>query len=80
MLGENVGNTEMTENSRTAGDIARSFHEAYEELAPQFGYETREASAKPWADVPAKNRDLMTATVARLLEDGVITATDGQGK
>ena len=44
--------------------IARAFHEAYERLAPQFGYRTREASAVPWEDVPQANRDLMVATVA----------------
>jgi hypothetical protein len=80
VLGENMGNTETTENSGTAGDIARCFHEAYEELAPQFGYETREASAKPWEEVPKNNRDLMIATVAQLLEDGIITATGVLGE
>lgn len=53
--------------------IARSFHEAYEELAPEHGYETREASRKPWEDVPEQNRGLMVAVVARLLERGIIT-------
>jgi hypothetical protein len=47
--------------------LARRFHEAYERLAPQFGYETREASAKPWAEVPENNRQLMTAVCAELL-------------
>ena len=44
-------------------NIARMFHEVYERLAPTFGYRTREESAVPWEKVPAKNRDLMTATV-----------------
>jgi hypothetical protein len=52
--------------------IARAFHEAYEELAPEFGYRTREASAVPWEKVPNGNKALMMATVARLLERGVI--------
>ena len=43
--------------------VARLFHEAYERLAPDFGYRTREASAKPWDDVPEQNRALMAATV-----------------
>lgn len=55
-----------------AEEIARAFHEAYEWLAPAFGYRTREASAKPWADVPEQNRRLMVATVEKLLRDGVI--------
>lgn len=57
-----------------AQQIAAAFHEAYERLAPQHGYETREASAKPWADVPENNRQLMAATVTDLLGRGVITA------
>jgi hypothetical protein len=54
--------------------IARSFHDAYERLAPQFGYRTREASAKPWDDVPNDNKRLMRATVRDLLNQGVIVA------
>ena len=46
--------------------IAQMFHEAYERLAPSFAYETREASAKPWAEVPENNRRLMTAVVAEV--------------
>jgi hypothetical protein len=49
--------------------IARCFHEAYERLAPEFGYRTREASAKPWEQVPAANRRLMAATVEALIMD-----------
>lgn len=57
-----------------AETVAIAFHQAYEELAPQYGYRTREASAKPWDEVPAKNAALMVATAARLLETGVISA------
>jgi hypothetical protein len=46
--------------------LAQRFHEAYERLAPSFGYETRKASAKPWAEVPENNRRLMTAVCAEL--------------
>ena len=56
----------------TAEEIARAFHEAYEQLAPDFGYRTREASAKPWDEVPEQNRHLMVATVEKLLKDGAI--------
>lgn len=42
-------------------DLARSFHEAYERLAPDHGYSTREESRLPWADVPEPNRSLMIA-------------------
>ncbi|MHA2403290.1 MAG: hypothetical protein ACXADH_09900 [Candidatus Kariarchaeaceae archaeon] len=52
--------------------IARAFHEAYEELAPSFGYETRKKSRVDWKDIPENNRNLMIATVIQLLNDGTI--------
>lgn len=55
-----------------AEQIAQAFHEAYERLAPDFGYKTREASAKPWSDVPGPNKSLMIAVVQSLLDSGVI--------
>lgn len=39
--------------------LAQQFHEAYERLAPSFGYATRQESAKPWDDVPVANRQLI---------------------
>jgi len=42
------------------GLTAKRFHELYEELAPKYGYETRKESAKPWSEVPEKNKALMT--------------------
>jgi hypothetical protein len=50
-----------------AEGVAQCFHEAYERLAPDFGYRTREASAKPWPEVPERNRALMVATVDAVL-------------
>jgi hypothetical protein len=47
--------------------MAQRFHEAYERLAPSFGYETRRASAVPWTDVPEQNKALMTAVCADIL-------------
>lgn len=47
--------------------VARWFHEAYERLAPEHGYSTRKASAKPWDEVPEANRALMIATVREVL-------------
>lgn len=47
--------------------LAQLFHETYERLAPDFEYKTREASAKPWADVPEQNKQLMIAVAAELL-------------
>jgi len=47
--------------------VAQAFHEAYERLAPSFGYETRRVSAVPWADVPAQNKALMVAVAQEVL-------------
>lgn len=44
-----------------AEQLAKKFHEAYERLAPQFGYSTRQESAVPWDQVPAANKRLMIA-------------------
>jgi len=52
--------------SAEAVETARLFHETYERLAPDFGYRTREASAKPWDEVPEQNRALMIATCAEV--------------
>lgn len=41
--------------------LAQRFHAAYERLAPQFGYKTRDASAVPWDCVPDNNKQLMIA-------------------
>lgn len=62
---------------RTSEKIARAFHETYERLAPAHGYETREASAKPWDEVPVQNRELMEAVVADLHDRGVIAPGAG---
>lgn len=56
----------------TAEQIAEAFHDAYEQLAPAHGYQTREDSAKPWREVPEPNRALMVATVQQLLDQEVI--------
>lgn len=52
--------------------VAQAFHETYERLAVEFGYETRPESAVPWADVPEKNQSLMIATVSSLMEAQII--------
>lgn len=57
-----------------AEEIAYAFHATYEHLAPEYGYETREASAVPWKDVPEANKNLMIAVVRSLIADGVIAA------
>lgn len=69
---EPSGTQEGIEGAVTDAErIARAFHETYERLAPAHGYETRKASAVPWADVPDRNRALMVAVVAELLDRDV---------
>lgn len=51
---------------------ASAFHESYERQAPSHGYETREASAVPWADVPLNNRELMMGVIRDLVQRGII--------
>jgi hypothetical protein len=62
----------IIEDAEAADRIARAFHETYETLAPQFGYKTRDASAVSWDQVPAANKDLMTAVVGTLLTNRII--------
>lgn len=52
--------------------VAQAFHEAYERLAPQHGYNTRAESAMPWPQVPLQNRRLMTAVVRDLIGQGLV--------
>lgn len=52
--------------------VAKSFHEAYERLAPTMGYETRLESAVPWDDVPWANRSLMIHVVRQLVREGAV--------
>ena len=52
----------------TPEQLAKLFHDTYEELAPSFGYTTRESSAVPWSDVPEPNKSLMIAVSAIVME------------
>jgi len=54
-----------------AEKLAQRFHVKYENLAPQFGYKTRDASAVPWEKVPELNRGLMIAVCQELLDEGI---------
>jgi len=56
----------MTERVLRGEEVARAFHEAYERLAPSFGYETRPESAVPWEQVPENNRRLMIAVASEV--------------
>lgn len=61
-----------------AEQLAMLFHSTYERLAPDYGYKTRDASAKPWLDVPDDNRRLMIAVASEVLlwHNSVITAAE----
>lgn len=50
-----------------AESMAKRFHEAYERLAPEHGYETREQTAVPWDEVPETNKSLMIAVCRELI-------------
>lgn len=58
----------MDTSKPQAEKLAQLFHETYEYLAPEFGYSTRQESAKPWADVPERNRQLMIAVCREILD------------
>lgn len=64
----------------TAEKLAQRFHETYERLAPDFGYRTREASAKPWSEVPDKNKSLMIAVCAEILATPAPAKTAHEGE
>lgn len=51
--------------------LAKRFHDAYERLAPEHGYETRKESAKLWDEVPEQNRSLMIAVCQELIDEGL---------
>ena len=62
----------MTDLDEKAEYIAMRFHQNYERLAPNFGYETRKETAVPWRDVLPSNKNLMIATAKALLQEGTI--------
>jgi hypothetical protein len=63
----------------TDTQLAQKFHEVYERLAPQFGYETRKESAKPWADVPNNNKLLMIAVCGEIRREFAEVRQAGAG-
>jgi hypothetical protein len=49
--------------------LARLFHEKYEELAPNFGYKTRQETSVPWEQIPegSPNKRLMIAVASEII-------------
>ncbi len=60
------GGIEITSTEET---MAMDFHFAYEQLAPNFQYDTRKESAVSWDQVPKNNKELMIATCSKILKD-----------
>ncbi len=58
--------------------MAKAFHEAYERLAPSFGYTTRSESAVPWEDVPEQTRLLMIAVTDEVVGESEETVAKPQ--
>lgn len=54
----------------SALELAIKFHEAYERLAPSFGYETRPDTRA--FDPESKNGKLMVAVCAELKRQGIV--------
>ena len=50
--------------------LAKLFHETYEHLAPEFGYETRKETARGWDEIPddSPNKRLMIAVCREIIE------------
>lgn len=74
--GIELGESRAANASDTPEKLAQQFHETYERLAPAFNYETRKASAKPWAEVPDTNKKLMVAVCAEILQSRAAHASE----
>lgn len=49
--------------------LCEVMHDAYEDAAHRFGWETQERSRKPWSEVPEANKRTMRHAVLALLFD-----------
>lgn len=58
------------EQNQVAINLAQKFHRYYEELAPQYGYETRQDTKE--FDPNSKNGQLMVAVCERILANLVL--------
>ena len=58
-------------NADSVDELAEKFHECYERLAPQFNYETTQASRTDWANVPENNKKLMRAVCKEVVADTI---------
>lgn len=67
----------MSDQFTPAELLAMRFHEHYEALAADFGYQTRVESRRPWLQVPEQNRSLMIAVCERIIADFALTIQPG---
>jgi hypothetical protein len=63
----------------TPEQLAQLFHETYERLAPEYGYETRPETAKRWEEIPADNNNkrLMIAVAGEIMKKVVLITPNG---
>lgn len=59
----------MTRYEDRVEHLCEVMHDAYERAAAGAGWETQEASRKPWAEVPEANKVTMRAAVGALLSE-----------
>ena len=52
--------------------VAMAFHNVYEDLAVDYSWNTQQDCKVPWEGLPANNRHLMVATIAKLVHHGII--------
>jgi hypothetical protein len=57
--------------------LAEWFHNTYEELAPEYGYDTRQETKGAWDTIPDEhpNKQLMIAVCKKLLQSDFIRYT-----
>ncbi len=84
-----IDSVQIALNDAMAEALAKWWHETYEELAPEYGYETRKETAVAWDDIPdtSANKRLMIAVAKKFLSSNFIsynsdveTSTGGTGE
>ena len=64
----NKGRTRMLKREKIdSEEVARKFHEIYERLAPDYGWDTNKETKKSWNDIPESNKQLMIAVSREVL-------------
>lgn len=58
----------------TPDQLAELFHTTYEQVTPQFGYETRRETAVPWDELPHPHKQMLIAVATQVLGQLVLAA------